>query len=223
MRNLGIIGALFLSLAAAGVYAAQPVNWAGDYAACERRFELLKSGPMTLGVKFSTSNRSIEREFRKAMDFWSSILEMDWHEDNTSNCSINVVDGTPDILANAVIARSQFPEWDNFEGWVAFDSHAPLSKFEIYVTAVHEIGHLLGLKHNASAFSIMYFLDLEGPEVLDGNDLLALARRHKLRITLDQAPIPVSKHLRLMPAKTRPDEDHGQPSASSSTALVKEP
>ena len=157
------------------------------------------------------------------MDFWSSIVEMEWHEDETSNCSINVVDGTPEVLAHAVVARSQFPEWGNFEGWIAFDAHAPLSKFEIYVTAVHEIGHLLGLKHNPSASSIMYFLDLEGPEVVDSNDLFALAGHHKLRIALDQAPIPVSKHLRLIPAKAHIDEDQNKNTVSGPTALTKEP
>ena len=72
-------------------------------------------------------------------------------------------------------------------------SSAPLSREETYLTAVHEIGHLLGLKHNPNPSSVMYYLDLEGPEVVDITDLAALASHHKLRIASDHEPIPVAK------------------------------
>ncbi|MBV8073081.1 MAG: matrixin family metalloprotease [Acidobacteriaceae bacterium] len=208
-------------MTASSVYATQTSNWAGDFAPCANRSELLKHGPMSLGVKFSTSNHAIEREFRKAMDFWASIVDMNWHEDEGSSCAINVVDGTPEILKNAVIARSQFPEWDNFQGWIAFDAHAPLSKFEMYVTAVHEIGHLLGLKHNPDASSIMYFLDLEGPEVVDHQDILSLASRHLLRIPANHEAIPVGKRIPLFQAGAPDDGDAPVRAVASPTALTK--
>ena len=44
-----------------------------------------------------------------------------------------------------------------------------------------KIGHLLGLQHNPSGSSVMFFLDLDRPTVLDRADLNALASRHKLR------------------------------------------
>lgn len=222
-RKLLITGLLALSFTAAPIHAAQTGNWTGNFASCSRRSELLKYGPMSVGVKFSTSSHAIQREFKKAMDFWSGIIDMDWYEDDSSTCSINVVDGTPDILTNSVIARSQFPEWGNFEGWIAFDPHAPLSKFEIYVTAVHEIGHMLGLKHNPSASSIMYFLDLEGPEVLDNSDLISLAKRHQLRIADLEGPIPVSKHPSYLRAKSRQGAGPHGDAVSASTALTKQP
>ncbi|HEY7307008.1 MAG TPA: matrixin family metalloprotease [Bryobacteraceae bacterium] len=171
------------------------VNWTGNFAPCDTHSELLKRDSMRLGVRFSTSNSAVAREFRRAMDFWTRIIDMSWHEDGTSSCSIELVDGTPAILQNAVVARAQFVEWRNFEGWIAFDPRAPLTKVEMYLTAVHEIGHMLGLSHNPNPSSVMYYIDLEGPEVLDSWDLTSLAARHKLRIDSARAPIPVSAKL----------------------------
>jgi predicted Zn-dependent protease len=62
----------------------------------------------------------------------------------------------------------------------------------MYLTAVHEIGHMLGLKHNPSARSVMYYLDLDGSEVLDTRDLAALASHHKLRLSSLAEPVAVS-------------------------------
>lgn len=222
---LAALGLFFLAarLDVAQTVNAQTVNWTGNYAPCTRHSELLKYGFMSIGVRFSTSSHAIEREFKKAMDFWSGIIEMDWHEDDSSTCAINVVDGTPEILKNSVIARSQFPEWGNFRGWIAFDPSAPLSRFEIYVTAVHEIGHMLGLQHNPSASSIMYFLDLEGPEVLDRKDLLSLSEHHQLRIAIAEAPIRVSKHFSFVRAKSSGATDTRVDAGPASTARTRHP
>jgi hypothetical protein len=110
--------------------------------------------------------------------------------DNTTSCAIQVVDGTPEILKRTIVARSQFTDWDNFQGWIAFNPHVDLTRTELYLTAVHEIGHMLGLKHNPSAHSVMYYLDLEGQEYLDASDLALLAERHKMR-SHERARIPV--------------------------------
>jgi len=170
------------------------VNWSGDFSTCNQRFELLKHEPMSLGVKISTSNAVLRGQFRHAMDFWAQILDMSWHEDESSACAVQLVDGTAAILKNSIVARSQFTEWDNFQGWIAFDPRAPLTDGEMYLTAVHEIGHMLGLKHNPNANSVMYYLDLEGLEVLDSVDLAALASRHRLRITSLSEPIAVNRN-----------------------------
>lgn len=184
---------LALFAAAPGFLADPPqVNWTGNFAHCDSRAELLKRDSMRLGVRLSTSNPSVAREFKRAMDFWAKIIDMSWHEDRTSSCSLELVDGTPAILQNAVVARAQFVEWQNFEGWIAFDPHAPLTKTEMYLTAVHEIGHMLGLRHNPNPSSIMYYIDLEGPEVLDSYDLTSLAAHHKLRSDVGPGPVPVS-------------------------------
>lgn len=171
----------------------RPTNWDGNFTPCNQRSELFKNGTMNLGVKISTSNPSLAREFRMAMNFWSQVLDMNWHEVDSNSCSVQLVDGTPAILKNSIVARSQFTEWDNFQGWIAFNPNTPLSTAELFLTAVHEIGHMLGLKHNPSAKSVMYYLDLEGTEVLDQSDMTMLASRHKLRITALEVPVEVSE------------------------------
>lgn len=166
----------------------EPSNWVGDFEPCSRHSEVLKHGHMNLGVRISTSNPELAREFKKAMNFWAKILDMSWYEEDSSSCSIQLVDGQTSLFKNGTVARSQFTEWDNFQGWIAFDPTAPLTKTEMFLTAVHEMGHMFGLKHNPSATSVMYFLDLEGPEVLETADLRSLATHHKLRIASgDQA------------------------------------
>jgi hypothetical protein len=172
---------------------AQPANWGGNFSPCNNHSEFLRYDSMDLGVRISTSNRSLAKQFKRAMDFWARILNMDWHEDNTSSCAVQVVDGTPAILPDSVIARSQFTDWRNFQGWIAFDPNASLTKTELYLIAVHEIGHMLGLKHNPNAKSVMYFLDLEGPEFLDNDDLTSLASHHRLRIASLRGPIAVER------------------------------
>jgi hypothetical protein len=166
-------------------------NWAGDFSPCAQRYELFKHEPMDLGVKISTTNRALALEFRLAMNFWSKVLDMRWHEDSSSSCAVQLVDGTSSILKRSIVARSQFTEWDNFQGWIAFNPQAPLTETELYLTAVHEVGHMLGLRHNPSSHSVMYYLDLDGSEVLDQSDLTALSLRHKLRVSSLAEPIAV--------------------------------
>ncbi|HMF78678.1 MAG TPA: hypothetical protein VK604_23680, partial [Bryobacteraceae bacterium] len=101
-----------LPVSSAGQRAA---NWYGDFSPCGRRFELLKRQSMRLGVKISTSNPELAREFRSAMNFWARVLDMDWHEDPSSSCALQLVDGSPEILKTSIVARAQFIEWDNFQ------------------------------------------------------------------------------------------------------------
>ena len=156
------------------------VNWTGPYTACNQHYELLKHDSMDLGVKFSTSNAELEQQFRQALSFWSEVLDMRWHEDDSSSCSIQLVDGTPEILKRTIVARSQFTDWDNFQGWIAFHPSAQLNRTELYLTAVHEIGHMLGLKHNPSAKSVMTS-GSRRPRIFGLVRLGVVASRHKMR------------------------------------------
>jgi hypothetical protein len=86
-------------------------------------------------------------------------------------------------LKSAVAARSQITDWASFQGKIAVSQVEAkrMDSAEIYAAVVHELGHLLGLKHNESSRSVMYFLNVNGTAVLDREDILELSRRHELR------------------------------------------
>ena len=151
---------------------------------------------MNLGVRISTVNPILAQEFKGAMDFWASVLDLSWHEEDTQNCSMQLVDGQRDLfepMPDAMAARSQFPDRLDFQGWIVFNPAVTLSKMELYRISVHEIGHMLGLRHNPNTRSLMYDLDLDCSESLDTSDLAALAALHKLRITSVTEPIELPR------------------------------
>jgi hypothetical protein len=50
-------------------------------------------------VRFATSHPILAAaEFRSAMDFSTQILDLDWHEDNSQNCSIEIADGRRNLF-----------------------------------------------------------------------------------------------------------------------------
>jgi hypothetical protein len=179
----GAVGLVFLLLAAhAGVAEASPPNWGGDYPPCNRHRDLLTREHVDLGVRISTANTALARQFARAMEFWTGIIDLEWHPVDSQDCSIQLVDGTSALFDAAdVAARSQFPDRAAFQGWIAFNPHARLTERDMFVISVHEIGHLLGLPHNPSGSSVMFFLELDDSVSLEAADLSALADRHRLR------------------------------------------
>jgi hypothetical protein len=177
-------------------------DWTGDYERCNRHRELLKRESMDIGVRFSTTNSTLAEQFAYALSFWATIVDMKWHRVEDTTCALQILDGDADLFRSAVVARAQFPRASSFQGWIAFNPAISMSAPELFVTAVHEFGHVLGLPHNADPSSVMYFLRTQGPVVLDEDDLSALARHHKLRSTIIRpvlVPEPVatqSKRLR---------------------------
>ncbi len=181
---------LLLLLALVGqCFAGELVNWTGPYEPCSQHSELTKKGHMNLGVRFETLNPVSATAFRQALRFWSQVLDFDYHDDPSSNCALAIVDATPAILSrDHDVARAQFTDWRDFQGWVAFDPHISsyMSPQEVFATAVHELGHLFGLVHSSDSFSVMYFLDVESNAILDAADLRALAARHAMRSKLPE-------------------------------------
>ena len=192
LRRFVCLGLLFACLAGAETLS----NWRANFPPCRHHSELLKRGPMNLGVRIATANAVLAEEFRAAMDFWAKVLDLEWHEESTQNCSVEVIDGErwlfepePENMA----ARSQFPDRRDFEGWIAFNPAVALSRMESYRISVHEIGHILGLRHSANIKSLMYGFDVHDSLSLDSADLAALADRHKLRIASLTQPILLDK------------------------------
>src|SRR5207253_3258986 len=106
----------------------------------------------------ATGNAVLAEQFRSALDFWATILDMAWHQDDTENCSIELVDGQRDLferMPESMAARSQFPDRRDFRGWIAFNPAVNLTRDAIYRISVHEIGHVLGLRHNQNPRSLM--------------------------------------------------------------------
>lgn len=177
MRFLAL-GLLCVGLSFSG---ALPANWTGAYPTCTASSELLKYESMDLGVRLETSNPVLAAQFQAALNFWSTVIDMRWHLDQTSLCAMELLDGQPHLFDDSTVAKSHLVTRSGFQGWVAFNAKAPLTREELFFTAVHEIGHLLGLNHNPNATSIMYYTNRGGPSLLDEADLASLAALHKLR------------------------------------------
>ena len=170
--------------------AGSPANWSASYPPCNRHSELLRHGHMDLGVRLATANQVLAEQFRHAMDTWASIIDLDWHEDNSKSCSIQLIDGELELFhPAAVAARSQLPDRRLFDGWIAFNPTQTLSATELYQMSLHEIGHVLGLQHSSNAMSVMYGFNLDDQEWLYPKDLAALAKHHKLRIAIPDKPV----------------------------------
>jgi hypothetical protein len=190
MRAIPLWLLVFLSVAKGQM----PANWSANYPPCNRHAELLKAGHMDLGVRVATANPLLAEQFRRAMDAWARVLDLDWHEDDTQNCSILLMDGPQDLFQpNYVVARSQLPDRLNFQGWIAFNPSQTLSEAELYRISVHEIGHMLGLQHSFNANSVMYGINLDGLEWLEPADLAALATHHALRFAALDKPVKLTQ------------------------------
>jgi Matrixin len=163
-------------------------NWTSADAPCAKYNDLRKRILGNIGVKIDATEPWADG-FRRALGFWNEVLAVNFHEEtNLDSCAVRIIDAPPEILNNAMVARSQLAERDNFRGEIAVRPGAAkvMSSAEMYGVAVHELGHMLGLKHNASSQSIMYFLNVNGSEVLDRHDILDLSSHHELRV----APVP---------------------------------
>ena len=158
-------------------------NWTSADAPCAKYDDLLKPVLGDIGVRLDAAEPWLGA-FHWALSIWITVLAANFHEDTDLNtCAVRIIEGGPNILDHAVVARSQIPDWAGFQGKIAVSPEAAkhMSRSEMYGTAVHEIGHILGLKHNPSCRSVMYFLNVNGSEALDREDILELRKHHQLR------------------------------------------
>jgi len=171
-------------------------NWTSTAAPCAKYDDLRQPVLGNIGVRIDTAGPWADA-FLQAFRFWNSVLVVNFHEDTIlDTCAVRIIAGGPDILHETVVARTQLIESGNFRGMIAVSQRAAtsMSSTELYGVAVHEFGHLLGLKHNPSIQSLMYYFDLNGTEVLDSKDMVALSSLHTVRPTISPTrflPIPV--------------------------------
>jgi hypothetical protein len=189
-------------------------NWTSVDAPCAKYDNLRKPLLGNIGIKIDV-NGSWADGFRQALRFWNTVLTANFHEEaDLGACSVRIINGGPDILNHAIVARAQITEWANFQGKIAVNpgSAKEMSGAEIYAAAVHELGHMLGLKHNANIHSVMYFLDIDGTESLDSKDVLDLSTHHKLRTPI----ISVG----FLPIQTVQSESAGEAKVQAITGAV---
>jgi hypothetical protein len=139
---------------------------------------------MSIGVRYDVPDQRVIQQFHRAFEFWENLLDAEFHDEPSDSCSVAILEGTKTLLGNqAVVARAQFPNLLNFHGWIVVDPRAGgyLTDDEAVAIWIHEIGHLLGLAHNPSAKSLMYFIDVDLGSKLDSTDLRALSLLHTFR------------------------------------------
>jgi predicted Zn-dependent protease len=139
---------------------------------------------MQIAVRYDTANPHTVAAVQNALRFWSRILDMEYGTSTTTDCTIAVVDATGTILSEKNdVARSQFTDWPKFQGWIAFDKGISnyLSSAEITSVAIHELGHMFGLRHSGNARSVMYWIDAPDQGELDRRDMAQLRIHHALR------------------------------------------
>lgn len=114
---------------------------------------------------------NVDRETRKAFAFWQQQTGFQFHESDESHAAnINIMfvrgnhgdglpfDGNGNKLAHAFLPYSKRRgemHFDSDEVW-SFLNTSVLNTFDYYTVAIHEIGHILGLRHTRDNSSLMY-------------------------------------------------------------------
>lgn len=117
-----------LALLALSCSAQQP-NWEGLYKPCLNNDELRKTGHLAVGVRYDISNRVGIPQFHRAFAFWAKLLDADFHDEQSPSCAVAIVGGTRAVLPykTVIVARAQFPDRLNFQGWIAVNPKVAIS------------------------------------------------------------------------------------------------
>ena len=147
-----------------------------EAAPCPNASELQRDGHLDLLVHFDTRNAALTIAFKRALNYWAGILDMEWHDVGHRDCVVEVTGTAEDFFRLREVARAM-PS-----GWIAFNPDFTLNARQLYVVSIHELAHLFGAPHNRDRRSVMASGDQRGDEILLADDLLSIAQKHKLRI-----------------------------------------
>jgi hypothetical protein len=154
------------------------VNWSTPDKPCANYNDLKKYALGDIGVKIDVSDPAWAAAFRRALVFWNKVLDVNFHEENNINaCALRITDGPLEMFGGGFTAFAQFADLDGFEAKIVVLPQVPLSPAGKFVNAVHEIGHIVDLRHNPDPVSVMY------PDIENSSKLRELANAVQYRIS----------------------------------------
>jgi hypothetical protein len=99
----------------AGAQQARQSNWTTGDAPCAKYNDLRRPVLGDIGVKIDV-HRPWAGGFRQALRFWNTVLAANFHETNLDACALRIVNASPGVLTNGIVARSQLTKWHTFRG-----------------------------------------------------------------------------------------------------------
>ncbi|KAL1461011.1 hypothetical protein WDU94_012944 [Cyamophila willieti] len=181
------------------------------------------------------NRKAIRRELDKAFKLWSSYGHIQFEEMRDKGADIiisfqtgkhedwNEFDGPGGILAHAFFP-GETPSlagdihFDEDENWTFDSSKGDADDPDFFTTAVHELGHSLGLAHSPERDSIMNpYYKFQNPGHLGSDDILGIYERFIAK----GHPAPTThSYTENTPTKeTSPTRDYPESSSTSSTKL----
>lgn len=154
------------------------VNWSTPDEPCAKYKDLKKYALADIGVKIDVSDPAWAAAFRRALVFWNKILDVNFHEQKNINaCALRITDGSLWMFEGGYTAFAQSADLDGFEGKIVVLPQVPFSPAARFVNAVHEIGHVVDLRHNPDPRSVMY------PDIENMSKLREFANAMQYRIS----------------------------------------
>jgi hypothetical protein len=154
------------------------VNWSTSDKPCANYNDLKRYALGDIGVKIDVSDPAWAAAFRRALVFWNKVLDVNFHEEKNINaCALRITDGPLVMFGGGYTAFAQFTDLDGFEAKIVVLPQVPLSPAGKFVNAVHEIGHIVDLRHNPDPMSVMY------PDIENSSKLREFANAVQYKIT----------------------------------------